>query len=187
MNVAGVAFDTLAQHFDFRIVPVCLCEQGVHFLVIKDLVDIALRHESGQAFFLLAVFHEQGLQLLNPVEGVVVVSLAQRLHIGLQDQLSGEDQLVDHRDKGSLQCIVSDELHGTFAFVVEVCVASPDDVFVFAAVMRSALEDVAALTADDLAGEAVPVQVFATPFDDAFFFAVLTEHFTGCCENLLAS
>ena len=46
--------------------------------------------------------------------------------------------------------------------------ASPDDVFVFAAVMRPALEDVAAFTADDLTGEAVPVQVFATPFDDAF-------------------
>ena len=52
--------------------------------------------------------------------------------------------------------------------------------------MRPALEDVTAFAADDLAGEAVAVQVFAAALDDAFFLAVLAKHFTGCCEDLTA-
>ena len=62
--------------------------------------------------------------------------------------------------------------------------ASPDDVFILAAVMRPTLEDIAAFTADYLAGEAVAVQVFAAAFDNTFLFAMLANHITGCRKNL---
>ena len=52
--------------------------------------------------------------------------------------------------------------------------------------MRPTLEDIAAFTADYLAGEAVAVQVFAAAFDNTFLFAMLANHITGCRKNLPA-
>lgn len=53
-------------------------------------------------------------------------------------------------------------------------VAAPCDVFVIGAAMNPALEGVAALTADDLAGESVSVLVFIGTFYHAFFGSPLT-------------
>ena len=58
--------------------------------------------------------------------------------------------------------------------VFDMGVAAPRDVFVIGAAMNPALEGVAALTADDLAGESVSVLVFIGTFYHAFFGSPLT-------------
>lgn len=84
-----------------------------------------------------------------------------------------EDQLVGHCYKSCPDRVVSDVLHGAAVLVLNVGVAAPCSVSTQRTGMYPALEGIAALATDDLAGEAVAALVFLAAFDDAIFFAVL--------------
>ena len=98
----------------------------------------------------------------------------------------GEDQLVHHCGEGQFQSVVLYEKHVALALVVDVGIAAPRRVFVSGAAVNSALEGVAALTADDLAGKGIAVLVFLATFDDAFLVCSLTDKGAYCFKILPA-
>lgn len=72
------------------------------------------------------------------------------------------------------------------ALVVDVGIAAPRRVFVSGAAVNSALEGVAALTADDLAGKGIVVLVFIRAFCYAFFVCPLADKSVYCLKLLPA-
>ena len=85
-----------------------------------------------------------------------------------------KNQLVQHRGECLLQRIIFYKKHVAPILIFDMGVAAPRDVFVIGAAMNPALEGVAALTADDLAGESISVLVFIGAFCHAFFGSPLT-------------
>ena len=77
-------------------------------------------------------------------------------------------QLVHHCDEGGLQDVVLHIFHGALAFVVDMRIAAPSSILIPCAGMYPSLKGAAAFTTDDLAGEAVPILVFAAALVDAF-------------------
>ena len=165
--------DDFAEGIHLLPVAVRLRKKRVVFFVVKNLVDVALRHQLGQGFSLCCIFQEQGLDFLNPAHRCIIASAPYCFQIRFQDNAVGENQLVDHRHKSSLNSVVPDVFHGAAVLVLNVGVAAPRNVFVCRGGVHSTLEGIAALAADDFAGKAVSDLVFFAAFDDAFFLAAL--------------
>ena len=72
------------------------------------------------------------------------------------------------------------------ALVVDMRIAAPSGILVPGAGVYPALKGAAAFTTDDLAGEAVPILVFAAALVDAFLSASLMNQGADCVKVLPA-
>ena len=167
----------IAKTLDLSACFLVLLFHAVQLLIVYHCVNDALYPELFQLAFPVVVFLDARFQTHDTLQVFIAACHTQRIVIRLEQYLSGEYELVQHRGESGLECLLMDKFHRAAILIRNVLLAAPAD----SAGDYLTLECAAARTADDFAAESIPPLVLFILVPDATFPESLFQNIMCCC------